>query len=441
MHSGCRMKSIYILILLNFCVSIGNGADLVIRVGETVKTKITPNAKIIVTNGGNIQVKAIGTMLSVRGKATGTSRISANENLYDVAVLSREEYNDYKGLRDLISEFQGLEIAVKRPYLTISGELLRASDWKEIIDLDIRKMNLKFQAKVHPQARGQTKALLISFLQSHHTSVGDINLDGIPTISYQSINQTQTKANEKILKATGIEVISNPSSISTAPMVRTNIVVASLRRNKIQKTGIKWPESYSAQVIPEFTPSSTSGQNSFSLRMLESKGWGKVLASPTLLCRSGKEASFFAGGEIPIRVVGYKSRSVTWKSYGVSLKIKPLADYQGQMSISIDTEVSNLDDSKKVEDIPAIVSNKTSSHFDLTKSRTIALSGLISEESGQSHEGLPGLLNLPVLGSFFSSEDYRNHKSELVIFVTPEIVLPSSEGNGEMPEGWNSVEP
>lgn len=433
------MKSIYILLALYF-VSAATASDLVIRVGETTKSPINSSSKIIVTNGKNIQVTPIGNLLNVRGKSTGTSRISVGDNFYDVTVLSREEYGEFKRLKDLISEFQGLVLEVTRPYLIISGELLRASDWSEIIDLNIQKMNLKFQAKIHPQARRGTKALLVSFLESHHTSVGDINLDGAPTISYHSANQILTKANEKILKPTGLEVTSNPSSISTAPMVRTNIVVASLRRDKTQKVGIQWPGSYSAQLIPEFTPSSTSEQNSVSLRMLESKGWGKVLASPTLLCRSGKEASFFAGGEIPIQVLGYKSRSVTWKSYGVSLKIKPLADYQGQMSISIETEVSNLDDSKKADDIPAIVSNKTSSHFDLTKSRTIALSGLISEERGRSSEGLPGLLNLPILGSFFSSEDYRNHKSELVIFVTPEIVLPNAEDSQHMPEGWNDLE-
>ncbi|OQW49033.1 MAG: hypothetical protein A4S09_12735 [Proteobacteria bacterium SG_bin7] len=434
------MKSIYILFLIASFVSDGDASDLVIRVGDTIETKTAPYAKIIVTNGKNVHVTATGASLRVRGKSTGTSRISAGEYIYDVSVLTKEEYRDYKRLKNLISEFQGLELEVKRPTLTISGELLRASDWSEIIDLDIQKMDLKFQAKIHPQVKSEVRALLVAFIENHHTPIGDINLDGVPTISYHSTHQIQTMASEKILKPTGIQIISNPSSISTAPMVRTNIMVASLRRDKIQKIGIKWPDSYSAQIIPDFTPGSSSEQSSVSLRMLESKGWGKILASPTLLCRSGMEASFFAGGEIPIRVIGYRRKNVTWKSYGVSLKIKPLADYQGQMSINIQTEVSNLDDSKKVEDIPAIISNKTSSHFDLTKSRTIALSGLISEESGTSQEGVPGLLNLPVLGSFFASEDYRNHKSELVIFVTPEIVLPNSEDTKQMPQGWHDDE-
>jgi pilus assembly protein CpaC len=402
------MKTILILL---FALP-SNATDLVVRLGDTVKTKTSSaSSKILVANGKNIQVTASGNLLSVRGKTTGVSRITAGEEAYDVSVLTGDEYREYKNLKDLITDFQGLTLEVKRPDFVISGELLRSSDWEEIIALDIKKMNLKFQAKIHSQARADAKKMITGYLEKHHTSVGDINLEGAPTIAYKNL----TPDKQKLLRATGIEIQANPEAITTAPMVRTNIVVASIHRDKIQKVGIKWPESYSAQLIPD---------EPITVRALESKGWGKVLASPTLLCRSGKEAGFFAGGEIPIRVIGYRHHSVTWKSYGVHLKLKPLADYQGKMSISIETEVSNIDDSKKVDDIPAIVSNKTSSHFDLTHSRTIALSGLIMEERGRSREGLPLLSSLPVLGTFFSSSDFREHKSELVIFVTPEIVLP-----------------
>ena len=103
-------------------------------------------------------------------------------------------------------------------------------------------------------------------------------------------------------------------------------------------------------------------------------------------------------------------------------EIKPIIDSVGQMSLQIDSEVSTLDESTKVDGIPGLQTNKVSSTFDLIRSRTIALSGLIKNEQGQSSEGIPFLKNIPILGHLFSSHDFKENRSELVIFVTPELL-------------------
>jgi type II secretory pathway component GspD/PulD (secretin) len=58
----------------------------------------------------------------------------------------------------------------------------------------------------------------------------------------------------------------------------------------------------------------------------------------------------------------------------------------------------------------------------LRKTRTIALSGLIKNEWGDSRAGLPGLARLPILGALFGSQDWLERKTELVVFVTPEAL-------------------
>ncbi len=416
-----------IFFIVCFYGTVASSSDIVIEVGEFFKSKISPRSNIIVTNGRNLQIKAINGHLTVRGKSPGNSVITIDSNRLSFAVLSKEEFAEYQQIKELAAEMMGIRVEVRRPQIIVTGELLRAADWREMINLNTQKLKFIFRARIHPRAKPETRKMLLSYLESRHLPRGDINLDGPPTISYPR------RINEYFLRPTGLEVVANPNTIAMAPMVRTNILIASVHRDKVQNLGIKWPEAYTAQVLRD--------ENSLILRMLEAKGWGRILASPTLLCRSGKEASFFAGGEIPIRHVGYRQKSVTWKSYGVQLRVKPLADYQGQMSISIETEVSNLDESKKVEEIPAMISNRTTSHFDLTKSRTIALSGLISEDKGLSQEGLPGLQNLPILGPLFSSRDFHERKSELVIFVTPEIVLPNDgDEKLELPQDWEKNE-
>jgi pilus assembly protein CpaC len=120
--------------------------------------------------------------------------------------------------------------------------------------------------------------------------------------------------------------------------------------------------------------------------------------------------------------MNFATHDVVWKKYGIVLKVKPLADALGQMSLQIDTEVSSLDPAKAVEGIPAIITHHVSSYFDLRKPQTIALSGLIKNEEGQNSEGLPWLSRLPVLGPLFASKEFRENRSELIILVRPEIV-------------------
>jgi len=119
-------------------------------------------------------------------------------------------------------------------------------------------------------------------------------------------------------------------------------------------------------------------------------------------------------------------QDVVWKKYGIIMKVKPRADFSGKMSISIETEVSSIDPSTVGEGVPALFTNKIQSHFDLNESRVIALSGLIKNEQSESSKGLPGLSRIPILGALFSSKDFRDNRTELVVFVRPEVLSPGS---------------
>ena len=97
------------------------------------------------------------------------------------------------------------------------------------------------------------------------------------------------------------------------------------------------------------------------------------------------------------------SHDVVWKQHGVLLAVKPEADFQGAISLEVETEVSLLDWANAVEGIPALKSNTVKSHFDLPGKRTIALSGLLRQEQNETKEGLPFLTGIPILGALFRS--------------------------------------
>ena len=64
----------------------------------------------------------------------------------------------------------------------------------------------------------------------------------------------------------------------------------------------------------------------------------------------------------------------------------------------------------------------------------MAMAGMIQDQSKQTINGLPGLMQVPILGALFRSRDYINHKSELMILVTPYIVRPVAEKKLSRPD-------
>ena len=163
------------------------------------------------------------------------------------------------------------------------------------------------------------------------------------------------------------------------------------------------------------------------LNLLVQRGSAYVLASPNLSTRSGGEAKFLAGGEIPLPSISATGAgSVSFKSYGVLLNIKPTADAQGNIAGSILTEVSNVDRSVAVQGIPGLSIRRTDTEFNVKDGETIVLSGLINKESSNDTSGLPGLRRLPLLGRLFRSDSDVDKETEVVIFITPTIVDASN---------------
>ena len=226
------------------------------------------------------------------------------------------------------------------------------------------------------------------------------------------------------LHSFGIVVNKSKDNIDISPLIKVQITVAEVRKGSLLSYGVDWPNSYSAQILPKVFGGEDA--QSINFRFLESQGLAKVLASPNILCRSGKEANFLAGGEIPIKIINYKTQDVIWKQYGIVLKVQPRADLSGKMSIALESEVSSLDDAHAVDGVPGILTNKIQSTFDLSETRTIALSGLIKSEQSHKSQGLPGLSHIPILGDLFASKDFQENRTELVVFVRPEIVSSGS---------------
>lgn len=179
------------------------------------------------------------------------------------------------------------------------------------------------------------------------------------------------------------------------------------------------------------TTSWQSGNQAVSgtLRALERDGLMRILAEPNLTAVSGEPAKFLAGGEYPIPVVDSLGQvSVTYKEYGIGLAFTPVVLSEGRISLKIESEVSELSSDGAVVlsgiEIPALKKRQAKSTVELPSGGSIAIAGLLSEDTRQNIDGFPSLKDLPILGTLFRSRDYQRSETELVIIVTPYMVKP-----------------
>ncbi len=174
-----------------------------------------------------------------------------------------------------------------------------------------------------------------------------------------------------------------------------------------------------------------SGGINSAIRMLERDGLIRTLAEPNLTAVSGEPAKFLAGGEYPVPVVdNVGALSVQYKEFGVGLAFTPIVLSEGRISLKIETEVSELTTQGAVTlsgiSIPALKKRQAKSTVELPSGGTLALAGLISDDTRQNIDGFPGAKDIPILGTLFRSRDFIKSETELVVIVTPYLVKPVS---------------
>ncbi|WP_029894574.1 type II and III secretion system protein family protein [Desulfohalovibrio reitneri] len=176
---------------------------------------------------------------------------------------------------------------------------------------------------------------------------------------------------------------------------------------------------------------------------LKENGLVKILAEPNLVCLSGEEADFLAGGEIPVPVPqGLGTVGIEYKSFGVSLSFKPTVLSQERLSIQVEPEVSELDFTNAIDmsgvTVPAISTRRASTRVELKSGQTFAIAGLIRDNLREAAARFPVLGDVPVLGSLFRSSEFQKDQTELVILVTPHLAKPLDKRAEKLPtDGLN----
>jgi len=234
-----------------------------------------------------------------------------------------------------------------------------------------------------------------------------------------------------IAKAYPARVFDFIDKVGWDAMVHLQVSILEVRRSASDALGIHWDNLLQGPAAVVDTAAGSvrrgyiqwSGQLASTIDLLRQRGDARVLAEPTLSCRSGGEAHFVAGGELPVPVLnGQGTPDVQFREYGVILDVHPTVDIEGTVYARIDTEVSDIDRSVQVMGVPGILKRHSATEVNVRAGETIVIAGLVEQLTSNDRKGLPGLGALPGLSLLFQSHARARQESELVMFITPHVV-------------------
>lgn len=250
----------------------------------------------------------------------------------------------------------------------------------------------------------------------------------------------------------GAKII-NMLAVKGKEQVFLKVTIAEVERTLVKQLGINFDNIsigsgnysgvYSGTLLDSavaglgFNAGSTSIQAT--LNALQEDGVVRTLAEPTLTAISGENASFLVGGEFPIPVSrDTDTIQVEFKPYGIGLDFTPIVMSGGRISLRVKTEVSELTSDGAVDvgglTISALKVRRAESTVELPSGGSLVMAGLLRDNYEDTLSKVPGLSKLPILGSLFKSRDFRRNQTELVVFVTPYMVKPTSAAKLTRPD-------
>jgi pilus assembly protein CpaC len=381
-------------------LSLGIGKSVVVDLSHDVKDVLVADPKI-----ANAVIHSAQRAYII-GAAVGQTNVvffdadGAQIAAYDIAVK-----RDLNGVRAALRQsFPGVQIEGVGDGVVLTGQVSSPVEAQQAGDVATRLAGGADKVVNAIVVRGRDQVMLkVTVAEVRRDIIKQLGIDLSASMNY------------------GTAVVnfnnSNPFSASGAPLVSSNAL--------------------SASSILKGMPTVNA-----TMRAMESAGVVRTLAEPNLTAISGESATFIAGGEFPIPA-GYAcdptthvcTTQINYKKFGISLNFTPVVLAEGRISLRVMTEVSELSNDNAITvtqalsgsgtnsiTIPSIRTRRAETTLEIPSGGSMAMAGLIQQQTKQAINGLPGLDQLPVLGQLFRSQDFVNNETELMVLVTPYVV-------------------
>jgi general secretion pathway protein D len=164
----------------------------------------------------------------------------------------------------------------------------------------------------------------------------------------------------------------------------------------------------------------------------------KVLSNPSLVVIDNQPATLQVGDQVPISTgtatVLTTSNTIVntidYRSTGIVLRIVPRINVNGNVRLDVEQEISNVSNNANAQTLtPTLSERRVASSISVASGQTVLLAGLISEQAQGGRSGVPVLDQVPILGEAFSTTNNAKTRTELIIFIRPQIIRDSVDAH------------
>jgi general secretion pathway protein D len=163
----------------------------------------------------------------------------------------------------------------------------------------------------------------------------------------------------------------------------------------------------------------------------------KVLSNPSLVVIDNQVATLQVGDQVPVSTGSATVlttnntvvNTIDYRNTGIILRVAPRVNVNGNVRLDIEQEISNVSPATANSLTPTVAQRKVKSSISVANGQTVLLAGLISETHQGTRNGIPGLDQIPALGEVFSHNDKSNGRTELIIFIRPQIIRDGADAS------------
>ena len=163
----------------------------------------------------------------------------------------------------------------------------------------------------------------------------------------------------------------------------------------------------------------------------------KVLSNPSLVVLDNQPAILQVGDQVPVStgtatVLTANNtvvNTIDYRNTGIILRVVPRVNSNGNVVLDIEQEISNVLPTSQGSLTPTVSQRRVKSSIAVQSGQTVLLAGLISETENVTRPGIPLLDELPAVGDFFSHKNKTVGRTELIIFIRPQIIRDAVDAN------------
>jgi general secretion pathway protein D len=193
---------------------------------------------------------------------------------------------------------------------------------------------------------------------------------------------------------------------------------------------------------PSLFPTSPDGLNLYGkiagnldlyVNLLESTNKFRVLSRPQIFTANNRKAIIQSGQRIPVPTntftsgginTGSQSTNIDYRDVVLKLEVIPQINSKNEVTLQVAQTNDNIVGSRQIDNnlIDVIGTQEILTTVTISNGQTVVLGGLISEQVEKTMKGIPGLIHIPVLKHLFGNTVDKKTRSELLIFIQPQIV-------------------